>query len=182
MFRREKSVPRRTELQMPRLARAIAVGFPHHITQRGTNREAVFFTNTDRAVYLDLLRTSARRASLRILAYCLMPNHVHIVAVPDQPDALAVALRRAHGRYANYLNARRGRTGHLWQNRFYSCALDRDHLAVALRYVERNPVRASFVENAEQYAWSSAAAHLAGIDSREILDMDFWRDRGAADA
>jgi putative transposase len=167
---------------MPRLARAIAVGFPHHITQRGTNREAVFFTHADRAVYLDLLRTSARHASLRILAYCLMPNHVHIVAVPDQPDALAVALRRAHGRYANYLNARRGRTGHLWQNRFYSCALDGDHLNVALRYVERNPVRASFVENADQYPWSSAAAHLVGIDPREILDMDFWKDRGAADA
>jgi putative transposase len=166
---------------MPRLPRAIAVGFPHHITQRGTNRECVFFTKSDRDVYLDLLRTSALQASLRILAYCLMPNHIHLVAVPDEPDSLSVALRRTHGRYANYLNARRGRTGHLWQNRFYSCALDAAHLSVALRYVERNPIRAGLAERVELYPWSSAAAHLSGYDPRNILDMAFWQDRGAAE-
>jgi putative transposase len=167
---------------MPRLSRAIAVGFPHHITQRGTDRECVFFTKSDREVYLDLLRSSARQSNLRILAYCLMPNHIHLVGVPDEPDSLAVALRRTHGRYANYLNARRGRTGHLWQNRFYSCALDRAHLSVALRYVERNPVRAGLAERVEQFPWSSAAAHLAGHDPKNILDMAFWQDRGAAEA
>ena len=73
---------------MPRFPRAIAVGFPHHVTQRGTDRACVFFTNSDREVYLDLLRTSARQADLRILAYCLMPNHIHLVAVPDVPDSL----------------------------------------------------------------------------------------------
>jgi putative transposase len=165
---------------MPRFARAIAVGFPHHVTQRGTDRECVFFTKSDREVYLDLLRSSARQASLRILAYCLMPNHIHLVAVPDEPDSLSVALRRAHGRYANYLNARRGRTGHLWQNRFYSCALDRDHLSVALRYVERNPVRAGLAERVEQYLWSSAPAHLTGRDPRNLLEMSFWQERGGA--
>jgi putative transposase len=166
---------------MPRFARAIAVGFPHHVTQRGTDRECVFLTNADREVYLALLRSSASRASLRILAYCLMPNHVHLVAVPDEPDSLSVALRRAHGRYANYLNARRGRTGHLWQNRYYSCALDGAHLPHALRYVERNPLRASLAEHADQYPWSSAAAHLTGHDPRNILDMGFWRDQGGAE-
>jgi putative transposase len=166
---------------MPRFARAIAVGFPHHITQRGTDRECVFFTRADREVYLALLRASARQASLRILAYCLMPNHIHLVAVPDEPDSLAVALRRTHGRYASYLNARRRRTGHLWQNRFYSCPLDAAHLSVALRYVERNPVRAGLAERVEKYPWSSAAAHLTGHDPGNILDMGFWRDRGAAD-
>jgi putative transposase len=166
---------------MPRFARVIAVGSPHHITQRGTDRQPVFFTNADREVYLDWLRTSARQANLRILAYCLMPNHVHLVAAPDEADSLAVALRRAHGRYATYLNARRGRTGHLWQNRFYSCALDSSHLAVALRYVERNPVRAGLAESVEQYPWSSAAAHLTGHDPRNILDTTFWQDRPAAE-
>ena len=166
---------------MPRFPRAIAVGFPHHITQRGTDRECVFFTKSDREVYLDLLRSSARQAGLRILAYCLMPNHVHLVAVPDAPDSLAMALRRAHGRYANYLNARRGRTGHLWQNRYYSCALDASHLSHALRYVEQNAVRAGLAGRVEQYAWSSAAAHLTGHDPREILDMAFWQDRGGAE-
>jgi putative transposase len=166
---------------MPRFARAIAVGSPHHVTQRGTDRECVFFTRADREVYLDLLRTCARDARLRILAYCLMPNHIHLVAVPDEPDSLATALRRAHGRYAVYLNARRGRTGHLWQNRFYSCALDAAHLSVALRYVERNPLRAALAERIDQYPWSSAAAHLSGRDLRDILDMSFWQDRGAAE-
>jgi putative transposase len=166
---------------MPRFARAIAVGFPHHVTQRGTDRECVFFTHADREVYLALLRSSARPARLRILAYCLMPNHIHLVAVPDEPDSLAAALRRAHGRYANYLNARRGRTGHLWQNRFYSCALDQAHLSVALRYVERNPVRAGLAECVEQYPWSSAAAHLNGRDPGNILDMAFWQGRGTAE-
>jgi putative transposase len=166
---------------MPRFARAIAVGFPHHVTQRGTDRDCVFFTKSDREVYLDLLRTSADHASLRILAYCLMPNHIHLVAVPDEPDSLGVALRRTHGRYANYLNARRGRTGHLWQNRYYSCALDPSHLSHALRYVEHNPVRARLAERVDQYVWSSAAAHLTGHDSRNILDMSFWQDRGGTE-
>jgi putative transposase len=166
---------------MPRFARAVAVGFPHHITQRGTDRDCVFFTNADRDIYLDLLGSSARQSSLRILAYCLMPNHIHLVAVPDELDSLAVALRRTHGRYANYLNARRGRTGHLWQNRFYSCPLDEDHLSVALRYVERNPIRAGLAEFVDRYPWSSAAAHLTGRDPKNILDMRFWQDRGAAE-
>ena len=178
---KRKILPPATILSMPRFARAIAVGFPHHVTRRGTDRERVFFTNSDREVYLELLRSSARQASLRILAYCLMPNHVHLVAVPDESDSLAAALRRAHGRYANYLNARRGRTGHLWQNRFYSCALAATHLSHALRYVERNPTRAGLAEIVEQYPWSSAAAHLTGRDPREILDMSFWQDRGGAE-
>jgi putative transposase len=111
-----------------------------------------------------------------------MPNHIHLVAVPDEPDSLATALRRTHGRYATYLNARRRRTGHLWQNRFYSCALDAAHLSVALRYVERNPVRAGLAERVEQYLWSSANAHLTGHDPKDILDMSFWEDRGASEA
>jgi len=178
MVRREKSVPGPLFFHMARFARAIAVGAPHHITQRGTGRQPVFFTRADREVYLDWLRTSAQQARLRILAYCLMPNHVHLVAAPDEPDSLAIALRRAHGRYATYLNARRGRTGHLWQNRFYSCALDAAHFPVAIRYVERNPVRAGLAERVEQYPWSSAAARLSGHDPRNILDLDCGPGRG----
>jgi putative transposase len=166
---------------MPRFARAIAVGCAHHITQRGTDRQPVFFTHADREVYLDWLRSSARQANLRILAYCLMPNHVHLVAIPDESDSLAVTLRRAHGRYATYLNARRGRTGHLWQNRFYSCALDSAHLSVALRYVERNPLRAGLAQQIDEYKWSSAAAHLSGHDARNILDMSDWQQHGTSD-
>jgi putative transposase len=153
-------------------------GVPHHITQRGTDRQTVFFARRDRRVYLELLREQARGTDLRILAYCLMRNHIHLIAVPGQEDSLAIGLRRAHGRYAQYLNARRGRTGHLWQNRFFSCPLEGAHLSAALRYVERNPVRAMLVSSPEDYVWSSAPAHLMGKDPTGLLDMRFWEQSG----
>jgi putative transposase len=166
---------------MARLARLVAAGLPHHITQRGTDRQRVFFTDTDRNVYLDLLATSAERARMRLLAYCLMPNHVHLIAVPEEATSLATALRRAHGRYANYLNARRNRSGHLWQNRFFSCALDTKHLFAALNYIERNPVRASLAARPEEFRWSSAKAHLSGQDPSGLLDLEFWREAGGSE-
>jgi putative transposase len=178
MFLREKSKSAHTIAVVARLARVIAIGVPHHITQRGTASQRVFYTDADREVYLSLLEISAPQARLRILAFCLMTNHVHLVAVPEEGTSMAVALRRTHGRYASYLNTRRGRTGHLWQNRFYSCALDAQHARVALRYVERNPVRAGLVDLPADYRWSSASAHLAGADPRGLLDMGFWDEQG----
>ena len=158
---------------MARFARVVAVGAAHHITQRGIDRQRVFFTDADRHTYLDCLGKYCAQARVRILAYCLMSNHVHLVAIPEEPQALGIALRRTHGRYALYLNARRDRSGHLWQNRFYSCALDEPHLWIALRYVERNPVRANLVARPEEYSWSSAAAHLSGDRSNRLLDWEF---------
>ncbi len=158
---------------MARFARAVAVGVAHHITQRGIDKQRVFFRDADRKTYLDCLTTYCAQAHLRVLAYCLMSNHIHLVAIPEEAQSLAIALRRTHGRYALYLNARRGRVGHLWQNRFYSCALDQRHLWVALRYVERNPVRAHLVERAEEYKWSSAAAHLGTERTNSLLDWEF---------
>jgi len=102
-----------------------------------------------------------------------MLNHIHLVAVPKELESLAVCLRRTHGRYAQYLNARPLRCGHLSQNRFYSCTIDNKHLWIALKYVELYPVRAGLAEKAENFAWSSAAAHRSGKDSTRILDMDF---------
>jgi len=163
---------------MGRFARAVAVGVAHHITQRGVDQQRVFFTDADRRTYLECLENYCAQARLRILAYCLMSNHIHLVAIPDEPESLAVSLRRAHGRYALYLNARRGRAGHLWQNRFYSCSLDEPHLWAALRYVEHNPVRARLVTRPEEYAWSSAAAHLGASDRPELLDWDFYTHAG----
>ena len=107
-----------------------------------------------------------------------MLNHIHLVAVPKELESLAVCLRRTHGRYAQYLNARRLRCGHLWPNRFCSCPMDNEHLWTALRYVELNPVRAGLAEKAEDFAWSSAPAHRSGKDSTRILDMDFWLRAG----
>ncbi|MDR3736615.1 MAG: transposase [Acidobacteriaceae bacterium] len=150
----------------------------HHITQRGVDRQLVFRTRMDRLVYLGLLRDQARLADLPVLAYCLMSNHIHLIAVPAEGVQLAEVMQRVHGRYAQYFNVRRARCGHLWQNRFSSCALGPAHLWTALRYVELNPVRAGMVEKAEEFEWSSMRAHMAGQDPQRLLDMDFWRREG----
>lgn len=155
-------------------------GVAHHVTQRGTNRQVVFLSQSDRKVYLDLLRENAKTAGVSILAYCLMPNHIHLIAEPIEELALATMLRRVHGRYSQYFNARKQRSGHLWQNRFYSCPLERAHLWNALAYVERNPVRAGLVKRVEDFAWSSAASHLNGRDTSRALDMEFWKEVGGA--
>ena len=154
---------------MARFPRAVGVGLAHHITQRGINRERVFFTDTDRQTYLNWFAEYAARARLRILACYLMNNHIHLVAVPEEADSLAVALRRAHSRYSLYLNTRRRRTGHLWQNRSSSCALDEAHLGAALRHVERNPVRASLVTRPEEYEWPGRAAVAEVLALRTLL-------------
>jgi putative transposase len=159
---------------MPRDARVVAVGAPHHVTQRGNNRQKVFFHDSDRRFYLVLLAEQCRRHELRILGYCLMPNHVHLIAVPDRSDSLACALGRAHNLYSRWFNARHHRSGHLWQNRFYSAPLDRRHLLAALRYVDLNPVRAQLVGKALDYGWSSARAHAGSRDASSILDTKLW--------
>jgi putative transposase len=138
----------------------------------------VFYSRRDRLVHLQLLKENCARTRLRVLAYCLMPNHIHLVAVPEEEDSLAVALRQTHGRYAQYFNARKARCGHLWQNRFYSCPLGPTHLWRAIRYVEMNPVRAGIETRAWEYEWSSAEAHVTGRDGRYLLDMQYWRESG----
>ncbi len=165
---------------MPRASRCIAVGSPHHVTQRGVDGRETFSSDADRIAYLELLKQNRQDAAVRVLAWCLMNNHVHLILVPEREDSLAVLLRRTHGRYAQYYNVRSGRTGHLWQNRYFACALGPTHLWRALVYVERNPVRAGLVSRAEQYRWSSARAHLTGRDPLGLLDMDWWIREGAA--
>lgn len=150
-------------------------GVPYHITQRGVDRRETFSSEIDRTTYLRLLRDNLHEAEADILGWCLMPNHVHLVALPAREDSLGLLLRRVHGRYAQYYNARVGRSGHLWQNRFFSCALGPGHLWAALAYVERNPVLAGLAQRAGDYRWSSAGAHLGGDDPASVLDLDWWR-------
>ncbi|SPE40496.1 conserved hypothetical protein [Candidatus Sulfopaludibacter sp. SbA3] len=163
---------------MPRRNRCVLPGLPCHITQRGVDRRETFSTDQDRAVYLRLLRQNLPDSEVRLLGWCLMPNHVHLIAVPHREDSLAVLLRRVHGRYAQYFNASAGRNGHLWQNRFFACVLDEEHLWTALSYVDRNPVRAGMVNWAADYQWSSATAHVTGVDECRVVDMDWWRLEG----
>lgn len=136
---------------VPRIARVVAVGAPHHVTQRGNNRQQIFFTDLDRRVYMTLLRQHAARHDLRVLGWCLMLNHVHLVGIPEHEHSLARALDRTHYHYTIYLNRQRICSGHLWQNRFFSTPLDRVHLHTAVRYVDLNPVRAGLVEQAVEY-------------------------------
>jgi REP-associated tyrosine transposase len=165
---------------MARLARVVVPECWHHITQRGNRKQTVFFDDTDRRMYLELLARHARMCSLCIVGYCLMGNHVHIVAIPARRDTLARSLGRAHVDYARWLNLRRGETGHVWQNRFFSCPMDDFHQWEALRYVEQNPVRAGLVSTAEQWRWSSAEAHTSGVDRWGVLDMTEWEQRWTA--
>ena len=161
---------------MPRQARVVADGVPHHITQRGNNRQEVFLLDEDRRFYLDSLRFHACRHGVRLLGYCLMSNHVHLVAVPERPNGLAVALGQLHGAYARRFNWRYRRSGHLWQNRFYSCPLGPSHLWRALLYVDLNPVRAGMLSDPTAYPWSSAAAHADKSDAAGLLDSWEWSD------
>lgn len=147
---------------MPRIARVVAVGLPHHITQRGNYQQDVFLEASDRHKYLNWIGEYSLEYGLSILAYCLMQNHVHFIAIPEKEDSLANVFNTTHMRYSQYFNKKLNRRGHLWQGRFYSCVLDEPHLILAVRYAERNPVRAGLVENPWQWPWSSAIAHSKG--------------------
>ncbi len=147
---------------MPRRARVVFENVPHHVTQRGIDRSTVFFERNDGAAYLALLRDYSERHRLEIVAYCLMPNHVHLVVVPSAADGLHRVLKPVHGLYARRINRIRDRVGHLWQNRYFSSPLDSSYFVNAVRYVELNPVKARLVGRAEDYEWSSAATHCGG--------------------
>jgi len=149
---------------MARLARVVVPGHPHHVTQRGNGRARTFFGDEDYALYRDLLASHCRAAEVEIWAWCLMPNHVHLILVPSDPDGLRRALSGVHRAYAGVIQARRKRTGHFWQGRFGAVAMDEAYLAAALRYVSLNPVRARLVERAQDWRWSSTRAHLRGKD------------------
>jgi putative transposase len=146
---------------VPRANRTVFPGIPHHVTQRGNHRERVFHAPGDPEAYLALLNTYARQHGLRIFAYCLMPNHIHLVVTPGTAESLHLALRTVHSQYAQRVNRMRSITGHLWQGRYGSCALDPRHFLNAVRYVELNPVKAGLCRKAEDYPWSSARAHCA---------------------
>ncbi|MHC4258588.1 MAG: transposase [Planctomycetota bacterium] len=160
---------------MPRTARIVVPDVPHHITQRGNNRQDVFFVDDDRRVYLSILKEQSEHYGLELLGWCLMTNHIHLIGRPSTPDSLAKALGRTHFRYTQYINRFHGRSGHLWQNRFFSCPLGRRHFWQALLYVEQNPVRARMVRRVWQYPWSSAKGHIENTDSSGLLNMGYWR-------
>ena len=157
---------------MARMARVVIPDIPHHIIQRGNRRQQVFFSNDDRKACLDYLCLHAKLAGISIWAYCLMDNHVHLIAVPREKTSFADGFSESQKRYSRRVNFRENWRGHLWEGRFKSYPLNEIHLYAAIRYVERNPVRAKIVKQAWEYPWSSANAHVSKEKDR-ILDNCF---------
>ncbi len=149
---------------MARLARVVVPGIPHYVTQRGNRRQRTFFSDADRRMYMELMAEWCERCGVEVWAYCLMPNHVHLIAMPSRADGLRLAIGEAHRRYTQHVNLRKGWRGHLWQGRFASFPMDDPYLLTAACYIELNPVRARLVTEAPEYLWSSAAAHLRGCN------------------
>jgi putative transposase len=161
---------------MPRPARSVLPGIPHHVTQRGARKEQTFFSDADYARYVALLRHGCAKAGTAIWAWCLMPNHVHLLLVPSHADGLAAALGPAHRSYGWEINQRQGWCGAFWQGRFGSVPLDEPHLYVCFRYVELNPVRARLAARPEDWRWSSARGHL-GVAADPLADLAPARER-----
>jgi len=165
---------------MPRNARIVIPNIAHHITQRGNNKQDVFFVDDDREKFLYLLSEQAKRFGVIIEGFCLMINHIHIIATPTRQDSLAKALGRVNLLYSQYISYMHGRTGHLWQNRFYSCPLDTNHFFTALSYIEQNPVRAKMVRYPWTYRWSSAGFHIGQEDEFCLMDKKRWRQQSSS--
>ncbi len=162
---------------MPRIARIIATGYPHHITQRGNNRATVFFDDEDRQTYLRLLKSYSEKHHLQIWAYCLMSNHLHLLAVPETETSLARGIGLTNQVYTQYLNRKLHQSGRIWQNRFFSCIVENDqYLWAVARYIERNSLKVGLAESAETYQWSSARAHINGT-SDTLLAASSWLSR-----
>ena len=161
---------------MARIARAVAPRIPHHITQRGNRRQQTFFSDEDYQFYLELMSEWCMKYHVEAWAYCLMPNHVHLILVPETKDALKLAVGETHRRYTRRINFREGWRGHLWQGRFASFIMDERYLLACIKYVELNPVRAGLVKRPQDWPWSSARSHIKCKDdilvkTKPLLNM-----------
>lgn len=147
---------------MARQARVVIPGTPHHVTQRGNRRQRTFFGEADYLAYLHLAAEAFAAHEVDVWAYCLMPNHVHLIATPRRAEDLALAVGALHLRYTRQVNLREHWTGYLWQGRFASFPMDDDYLRACVRYVGLNPVRAGLARRAIDWPWSSVRAHPEG--------------------
>jgi putative transposase len=154
---------------MARIARVVIPNYPHHVTQRGNRKQQTFFNPKDYQLYLDLCTKYTRKYGVEIWAYCLMPNHVHMVAVPHTENSLDRCFSQIHRNFAYLVNKRYGWNGNLWQERFFSCVMDESHLLAAVRYIELNPVRGNLCDTATDWPWSSARAHINGFLDQLVL-------------
>jgi len=156
---------------MPRQLRWVVPGLPLHVIQRGNNRTRCFLDDSDRFVYLALVKDALERHGVRLHAYCLMGNHVHLLVAPEARDGIRGFMHRIGQRYAYYFNRKHSRTGTLWEGRFRSCVVQSRHYVLEChRYIELNPVRAGMVGDPLAYRWSSHAA-TAGFKADPMIDV-----------
>ncbi|MEE9295912.1 MAG: transposase [Phycisphaerae bacterium] len=167
---------------MPRIARVVVPGQPHHVTQRGVRSMRVFYSDQDRQTYLDLASEQFEAYDVKVRAWCLMTNHIHLIAVPETKEGLAEAIGQVHQRYTRMINFRQKKRGYLFQGRFHSCVMDESYFLAAVGYIELNPVRAKMCAQAWDYRWSSARFHVglrksdALVRRRDLLGMEsHWR-------
>jgi putative transposase len=161
---------------MPRIARAVAIGFPHHVIQRGNNKEKVFFDKKDREQYLSLLKKYSEKWDSPILAYCLMSNHVHLLMKPKEEESLYKMMQGVTLCYTQYINRKYKRTGRLWESRYHSCIVDKElYLWAVARYIEQNPKRAKVVKKEEDFPYSSARAHINSVRDA-VLGEDLFEE------
>lgn len=156
---------------MARISRIVAVGYPHHITQRGVRSLDIFHSKKDRLSYLQFIKEETERFGVEVLSWCLMTNNVHFIGVPQYEHSLAKGFGEAHKRYTRMKNFTDGVRGYLFQGRFSSCVLDESHLLAAVNYIETNPIRAGLTDVAWDYPWSSATFHI-GKSDEDLLVMD----------
>jgi putative transposase len=158
---------------MPRTGRLVITGYSHHVIHRGHNRQAVFTVDEDYRYYLDNLREWKERLGCRLYAYCIMPNHVHLVVDPgERGENLALLMKRVAGRQTGFVNSREKRTGTLWEGRYRSSPISTDdYLLPCCRHVELNPVKAGIVADPATYRWSSYAGKVGG-EGHDWLDQD----------
>ncbi len=157
---------------MPRSSRLIVPGYPHHIIQRGHNRQTVFVSDEDYQYYLENLWEWKLKLGCRIYAYCLMTNHIHLIIDPGEDvENLGKLMKRLAGRQTRYVNKLEKRSGSLWEGRYKSSPISTDkYLLACCRYVELNPVRAGLVVSPAEYRWSSYAQK---IGDSELLTIDY---------
>ena len=163
---------------MPRIARIVGAGYPHHIIERGNNREMVFRDPSDYKKYLFFLSKYSEEKEAAILAYCLMPNHIHLLVRPSDEQALAKMMQGITLCYSKYFNGANGRTGRLWECRYHSTVIDGErYLWSVSKYIENNPVRAGMVKRPEDYPYSSAKNHILGSEDPLLKDPLFDRSQ-----
>lgn len=146
------------------MKRITIAGLPHHVIQRGLQGRLTFLIDQDYVTYLEIMTECSRRHGVEIWAYCLMPDHVHLIAIPKEKNSLSSCLRAAHGRYTRYINHRTCSRGQFWQGRYSSHLLDEQYLVACARYIEINPVKREYVDQPEDWPWSSAQAHIMNDD------------------